>query len=395
MTLDGKRGSPLLGTMVEIKCPMTRKIETSGNIIDGICPYYYWVQVNVNGQILSFGICQNSVTPTPTITSTVTPTNTQTPTTTQTPTNTQTSTQTPTNTQTLTNTPTPSVTIGLTPSATSSNTPTQTPTQTETPTQTPTQTPTNTITPTKTNTLTPTQTPTNTSTPTQTPTPSPTGLPLSILQYGYLYSSYFINANNFAPPGWRIPQYFTSAGTQSDVVILANYLAGDGGKLKSTRTEPMVQPRWILPNTGASDIYGFSALPGAYRGNTGSFTSIGYSFYMLFGGFNSTGLLPVYGLASVNNSTNSFGYSPTTTLINYGSSVRFIKEDPNDWSPGDTVMDYEGNIYNTVMVGTQVWTVENWRSLKYFNGSDIPLVQDDSAWGTLTSAAACYNTLGY
>ena len=66
--------------------------------------YYYWVQVNVNGQILSFGICQNSVTPTPTITSTVTPTNTQTQTTTQTPT------ETPTVTPSITPTETPTVT---------------------------------------------------------------------------------------------------------------------------------------------------------------------------------------------------------------------------------------------------------------------------------------------
>ena len=84
-----------------------------------------------------------------------------------------------------------------------------------------------------------------------------------------------------------------------------------------------------------------------------------------------------------------------TSVQNYGQSVRFIKEDPNDWSPGDTVTDYEGNVYNTVQVGTQVWTVENWRSLKYFDGSDIPLVQNSTTWVGLTTPAACYNTLGY
>jgi len=56
-TLDGKRGSPLLGTMVEIKCPMTRKIETSGDIINGICPYYYWVQVQLQLQCCNLQRC--------------------------------------------------------------------------------------------------------------------------------------------------------------------------------------------------------------------------------------------------------------------------------------------------------------------------------------------------
>lgn len=37
--------------------------------------YYYWVQIGVNGKIISFGLCDDSVTPTPTST----PTNTVTP----------------------------------------------------------------------------------------------------------------------------------------------------------------------------------------------------------------------------------------------------------------------------------------------------------------------------
>jgi len=56
-TLDGNRGSPLLGTMVEIKCPMTREIKTSGDIKDGICPYYYWVQVQLQLQCCNLQRC--------------------------------------------------------------------------------------------------------------------------------------------------------------------------------------------------------------------------------------------------------------------------------------------------------------------------------------------------
>ena len=46
VTLDGKP-NPLIGRMLEIKCPLKRKIETSGPIDDGICPHYYWVQVQM------------------------------------------------------------------------------------------------------------------------------------------------------------------------------------------------------------------------------------------------------------------------------------------------------------------------------------------------------------
>ena len=126
--------------------------------------YNYWVQIGIDGKIISFGICINSVTLTPTPTNTQTPTNTNTPTNTQTPTTT--------NTATLTATPTTTNTSTLTATPITTNTATLTATPTPTQTTTQTQTPTNTATPT--NTQTPTNTPTNTRTQTQTPTNTPT-----------------------------------------------------------------------------------------------------------------------------------------------------------------------------------------------------------------------------
>jgi putative phage-type endonuclease len=55
--MDGTRGSPLLGTMVEIKCPFSREIKTGGDVIDGICPYYYWVQVQLQLQCCDLQRC--------------------------------------------------------------------------------------------------------------------------------------------------------------------------------------------------------------------------------------------------------------------------------------------------------------------------------------------------
>ncbi len=43
-TLDNKF-SERLGTMLEIKCPVTREITTSGKIAGDICPFYYYCQV--------------------------------------------------------------------------------------------------------------------------------------------------------------------------------------------------------------------------------------------------------------------------------------------------------------------------------------------------------------
>jgi putative phage-type endonuclease len=42
---NGKTKSDLVGRMLEIKCPLFRKIKFKGEIIDNICPVYYWCQV--------------------------------------------------------------------------------------------------------------------------------------------------------------------------------------------------------------------------------------------------------------------------------------------------------------------------------------------------------------
>jgi uncharacterized protein (TIGR02145 family) len=57
---------------------------------------------------------------------------------------------------------------------------------------------------------------------------------------------------------------------------------------------------------------------------------------------------------------------------------------------GETVTDIEGNIYNTVTIGTQVWMAENLKSTKYKDGTSIPNVTDGSAWAGLTSGAYCW-----
>lgn len=54
-----------------------------------------------------------------------------------------------------------------------------------------------------------------------------------------------------------------------------------------------------------------------------------------------------------------------------------------------TVTDIDGNVYHTVTIGSQVWTVENLKTTKFKDGSSIPLVTD-STWGNLTTPGYCW-----
>jgi len=59
------------------------------------------------------------------------------------------------------------------------------------------------------------------------------------------------------------------------------------------------------------------------------------------------------------------------------------------WPNCGTVSDYDGNIYNTVIIGTQCWMKENLKTTKYNDGTSIPNISDNTAWSGLTDGAYC------
>jgi len=56
----------------------------------------------------------------------------------------------------------------------------------------------------------------------------------------------------------------------------------------------------------------------------------------------------------------------------------------------DTVMDSDGNVYQAVKIGNQVWTFENLRTTRYNDGTTIPHVTDSAAWANDTLEAYCF-----
>lgn len=78
-----------------------------------------------------------------------------------------------------------------------------------------------------------------------------------------------------------------------------------------------------------------------------------------------------------------------TDIENYNSASKTVKINVIA-STTNTVTDIDGNIYNTVTIGTQVWMVENLKTTKYNDGSAIPNITDNTAWAALTTPAYCW-----
>ncbi len=55
-----------------------------------------------------------------------------------------------------------------------------------------------------------------------------------------------------------------------------------------------------------------------------------------------------------------------------------------------TVTDYDGNVYDTVMIGSQAWLKQNLKVTHYRNGVPVPGVAGGTVWAGLTTGTRCY-----
>lgn len=55
-----------------------------------------------------------------------------------------------------------------------------------------------------------------------------------------------------------------------------------------------------------------------------------------------------------------------------------------------TVTDADGNVYHTVAIGNRVWFLENLKTSKFKDGSQIQLVTDQAVWAALTAPGFCW-----
>jgi uncharacterized protein (TIGR02145 family) len=56
-------------------------------------------------------------------------------------------------------------------------------------------------------------------------------------------------------------------------------------------------------------------------------------------------------------------------------------------NPSNTVTDIDGNVYQTVQIGTQVWMAENLKTTRYRNGDLIPTNLSNTDWDNATTGA--------
>jgi uncharacterized protein (TIGR02145 family) len=151
--------------------------------------------------------------------------------------------------------------------------------------------------------------------------------------YGALYNKKLVDLNsngtkNVCPIGWHIPTdaEWTELVTFLDPTAIANVSSGNqsltaGSALKSTGNINDETGLWEYPNTDATNLSGFSALPSGFRDDLAMFDGMGY-----VGGWWSTTPVGEYEFW-VRYVYNTGGNIKRTTLSIYnGLAIRCIKD---------------------------------------------------------------------
>lgn len=82
---------------------------------------------------------------------------------------------------------------------------------------------------------------------------------------------------------------------------------------------------------------------------------------------------------------NVRAYATNGTGTSYGDEISFTTD-----ALGETITDFEGNIYKTVEIGTQTWMSENLKATKFSNGDAIDQLSDVLDWVGATVPGYCY-----
>jgi uncharacterized protein (TIGR02145 family) len=204
--------------------------------------------------------------------------------------------------------------------------------------------------------------------------------------YGALYNWYAANnAKNIANTGWHLST-FTNV---QELVWYCNP-ALNGMDIIGNTAAPKLRETgfiyWRSPNTGSTNITGFNARgSGSRQDSNGLFSGVRGSMDLWS---NSGGSYVSWAIDY--NLSELQAYS-TGGQERRGRSVRLVKDSTllSDGQTG-TYTGNDGQVYNTICIGTREWISENLKETKYRDGTSIPIITDNTSWTSDNVGAMCY-----
>ena len=184
---------------------------------------------------------------------------------------------------------------------------------------------------------------------------------------------------------------YQELGVAATIPNFEKYIA-DFLALTATEPIPVSLPATNITTSGAT-------LNGTVNPNSSStVVTFEYGLTAEYGSSITADQSPVSGSINTNVSADLSGLSPGTTYhfrVKAENELGTIYGEDNKFRTSydgftGTVTDVDGNIYSTIGIGSQLWMAENLKTTKYSNGTDIPLITDNTTWAELTTPGYCW-----
>ena len=240
--------------------------------------------------------------------------------------------------------------------------------------------------------------------------------------HGRLYNGYVVDAGGYIlqgrGPGGIINTGSMNASTwvipaETDWDTLITYVNGGvvpptvtgslgttaGGELKDY-TRDLNATCWENPNIGAQTATGSSGwvgTAGGKRDNLGAYSGLGFDGYWWSANSSSASPNPFQLYTRELKHFSDDVYRNIYTK-NYGFSLRLVRPAIAGEVNGAVIAgDYtgkDGTLYDSIVIGTQVWIDKNLSETQYNNGSTISLTTNPTTWGNAinspTTASSCF-----
>jgi len=175
------------------------------------------------------------------------------------------------------------------------------------------------------------------------------------IRFGRLYNYYAISNPLFPPIGWRVPTY-------EDLLELYNFCGyQQAGKLKDTRSDAWSGNRSNDTNSLKLSVLGAGTKSASATLNNGFMQLFTRSYFA-----STTATGDTFSNLIMMSDDRDLGFIDMNK--HDGVSVRLVKI--NGLNTGD-ITDLNGNTYNSVTIGNQVWLKQNWACTKYNDGTLI------------------------
>lgn len=204
--------------------------------------------------------------------------------------------------------------------------------------------------------------------------------------YNWFAATYDVGGASIAPVGWRLAINLEPHNLMTFIDPDGTRPNNDaGGHLREIGFE-----YWNSPNIGATNLTRFNARGAGYRDQNGIFTDLKEVFYFWSpsawdGTIQKT--VSVLSTQTVNFGVEGDG-GAITMHKNSGIPIRLIKNSTTLTNGQEgTMIDIDGNVYQTICIGTQEWMAEDLRVRHYNNGVVIPIIFDNTEWSNDVNGA--------